>query len=154
MSDVIVRLLGCSEPKAQSGAALTISTLAGIGNVQVTSGSTRFDSHREMVEGGIVAALLPLLASRSIAVQTHVTGAITALTSSSSAYVGESSAISTTSRSSTSLEATSNVHNHLLTLGAVPSLLQLLRPPHLEDAVLTNNVVGSLLNFSHYQCGE
>ena len=44
--------------------------------------------------------------------------------------------------------------NHLLTLGVVPSLLQLLRPPHVEDAVLTNNVVGSLLNISHYPNGE
>ena len=111
-------------------------------------------------------ALLPLLTSRSLSVLIQASGAVTALTSTAVTAL-TSTAVDTSGIELLSGGSDSNVDvgsaassesylsiNHLLTLGVVPSLLQLLRPPFVDDAVLTNNVVGSMLNISHLSNGK
>lgn len=134
----IIRLLESLDFGIQGSAALSVSTFADRAN----SDPVRSANLRHLREGGVIAALLPLLASRSISVQGRATGAITALTS-----VPDEKLVEVDSEMAV-------VQNHLLTLGLVPSLLPLLRPPYIEDAILTNNVVGSLLNLSHFPNGR
>ena len=171
IGDPVNRLVGSSDYHVQGGAALAIATFASpsYSSSSSVNPTAREVNLRQLREGGVFAALLPLLTSRSIAVQSHAAGAVTALTSLPSTSAGLSASVvpATTSVESTAAFASTTTAtttttttseltlalNHLLTLGLVPSLLELLRPPHVDDAALTNNVVGSLLNVSHFANG-
>ena len=141
----IIRLLETLDFGVQGSAALSVTTFAERANPDLV----RSANLRHLREGGVIAALLPLLASRSISVQGRAAGAITALTS-----VQPSNSPGEDEGPVEAISETSVVQNHLLTLGLVPSLLPLLRPPYVEDAILTNNVIGSLLNLSHFVNGK
>ena len=152
-----VRLLETPDSGVQSGVAMAVATFSNGDN----PADVRNINLRELRDGGVLAALLPLLTARSPLVQVQAAAAITALTSVPTTASGRgvvSGAGSSTADSAEAAAAAADentlVQNYLLTLGVTPSLLQLLRPPHVGDAVLTNNVVGSLLNLSHFPNGN
>ena len=151
-----MRLLETLDPGVQSGVAMAVAIFSD----GAIPSNVRSVNLRQLREGGVLAALLPLLTARSPMVQVQAAAAITALTSIPTTASGRGAGADDDQPSTlgaaeaAAAEENALVQNYLLTLGVTPSLLQLLRPPHVEDAVLTNNVVGSLLNLSHFPNGN
>ena len=146
-----MRLLETLDPGVQSGVAMAVAIFSD----GAIPSNVRSVNLRQLREGGVLAALLPLLTARSPMVQVQAAAAITALTSIPTTASGRGAGADDDQPSTRdAAEENALVQNYLLTLGVTPSLLQLLRPPHVEDAVLTNNVVGSLLNLSHFPNGN